>query len=203
MHLLDMTGARPCVGRALAVTLMASATLLAASGGQSLAHGNQGHPARIHEGSCEALGSVSFRLNGVGAPASLDNAPVATPTTVNPETAYQVMLSETTIDGTLDDLLDGEHAVMIYASDEAMESIACGNLGGAMRGEELITGLAEAGVPGHLGFAIFTPEGDKTVVSIILGHGMAPVSASDATAVHDQAEGEQEDGSATAATPGA
>ncbi|MDQ2652411.1 MAG: hypothetical protein M3Z20_05125 [Chloroflexota bacterium] len=178
MHLLRVPGVWRCVGRALAVTLVAGATLLGASGGPSLAHGNQGHPARIHEGSCEALGPVSFPLNGVGAPADLANAPVATPTTVNPDTAYQVMLSETTIDGTLDDLLASEHALMIYASAEAMESIACGNLGGAMRGEELITGLAEAGVAGHLGFAIFTPNGDQTVVSILLGHAMAPVSAS-------------------------
>jgi hypothetical protein len=178
MHLLRVPGAWRCVGRALVVTLVAGATLLAVSGGPSLAHGNQGHPARIHEGSCEALGPVSFQLNGVGAPADLANAPVATPTPVNPDSAYQVLLSETTIDGTLDGLLASDHAVMIYASDEAMESIACGNLGGAMLGEELITGLAEAGVPGHLGFAIFTPEGDQTVVSIILGHAMAPVSAS-------------------------
>jgi hypothetical protein len=216
MHLLGESAARLCVGRALAVTLVAGATLLGASGERVLAHEGHGHPARIHEGSCEALGPVSFRLNGVGAEVDLDNAPVATPTTVNPDTAYQVMLSETTIDGALDDLLAGEHAVMIYESDETMESIACGNLGGAMLDDALITGLAESGIPGHLGFATFTPDGDQTVVSIILGHAMAPVSASGVTADHDHPEGEddhaetsaegeheEEDDHDAVATPGA
>ena len=66
---------------ALAVALSA----VAAVGGTALAHEEHGHPARIHEGSCEALGPVAFRLNGVGGSVDLDNAPVATPTAVNPD----------------------------------------------------------------------------------------------------------------------
>ena len=162
----------------LAVALGATALLAGLS--PALAHEEHGHPARIHEGSCEALGPVAFRLNGVGGSVDLDNAPVATPTAVNPDSAYQVMVSETTIDGTIEDLLAGEHAVMIYESDEAMDAIACGNVGGALNGETLVTGLAEAGVPGHIGFALFRPEGDQTDVLVILGHGLAPVSASGA-----------------------
>ena len=146
--------------------------------GSALAHEEHGHPARIHEGSCQELGPVAFRLNGVGGSVDVDNAPVATPTAVNADSAYQVMVSETTIDGTIDDLLAGEHVVMIYESDEAMDAIACGNIGGALNGETLVTGLAEAGVPGHMGFALFRPEGDQTDVLVIFGHGLAPISAS-------------------------
>jgi hypothetical protein len=145
----------------------------------------------------------------VGGSVDLDNAPVATPTAVNPDLAYQVMVSESTIDGTIEDLLVGEHAVMIYESDEAMDAIACGNVGGALNGETLVTGLAEAGVPGHIGFALFRPEGNQTDVLVIFGHGLAPISASGAPAEGDHADdgdmaqehqADEEDGHA-AATP--
>jgi hypothetical protein len=174
-----------------------------------LAHAEHGHPSAIHEGTCEQLGRLVFRLNGVGGSVDVDNAPVATPTTVNPTGAYQVMVSQTTIDGALDDLLAGEHAVMVYESDEEMTAISCGNVGGAQSGDTLITGLAEMGVPGHSGFAIFRSEGDQTSVEVLIGHGLAPVSsagkASDADHddAHDEANDEEhaDDVSNAAATP--
>ena len=156
------------------------ATALLAGPSPASAHEEHGHPARIHEGSCQELGPVAFRLNGVGGSVDVDNAPVATPTAVNSDSAYQVMVSETTIDGTIEDLLAADHAVMVYESDEAMDAVACGNVGGALNGETLVTGLAEAGVPGHIGFVLFRPEGDQTDVLVILGHGLAPISASGA-----------------------
>jgi hypothetical protein len=100
---------------------------------------------------------------------------------------------------------------MIYESDEAMDAIACGNLGGARGETTLVTGLAEAGVPGHIGFALFRSEGEQTAVQVILGHGLAPVSASGGAPVMDQGNGDEtalehkdgeEDGHA-AATPAA
>lgn len=165
---------------AVIIAIVLGAAAVIAGPGPARAHEAHGHPARIHEGSCEDLGPVAFRLNGVGGSVDLDNAPVATPTVVNPDSAYQVLVGETTIDGAIDDLLGAGHAVMVYESDEAMDAIACGNVGGVIDGDTLITGLAEAGVPGHLGFALFRPDGEQTVVSVILGHAMAPVSASGA-----------------------
>jgi hypothetical protein len=160
----------------------------------ALAHEEHGHPTRIHDGTCEALGPVAYRLNGVGGSVDLDNAPIATPTAISSDAAYQVLISETTIDGSIEDLLAGDHAVMIYESDEAMDAIACGNVGGALNGNTLFTGLAEAGVPGHIGFALFRSEGDQTIVSVILGHGLAPISASDGRAAEDHVdEGEMAD----------
>ena len=183
----------------------------AAVAGLTLAHEEHGHPTRIHEGTCEELGPVAFRLNGVGGSVDLDNAPVATPTAVNVDSSYQMLVSETVIDGSLEELLAEQHALMIYESEEAMEAIACGNIGGARTPELLATGLAEAGIPGHIGFALFRPDGDRTEVLVVLGHGLAPVSASGAQATKDPAsednavrdhQGDEEDGHA-AETPGA
>ena len=159
----------------LAAVLVVAATL------SGLAHAADGHPVRIHEGTCDVLGRVDYRLNGVGASVDLAGAPLATPPTVNPSEAYQIMVSDTVIDAPLQALLTGDHALMIYASDEAMDSVACGNIGGAMVGDALITGLAETGVAGHTGFAIFRPEGDKTDIEVIIGHGLSPVSAAGAS----------------------
>ena len=93
-----------------------------------------------------------------------------------------MVVSETTIDAPLDEVMAAAHAVMLYESDEAMEAIACGNVGGALAGDMLITGLAEANMPGHVGFALFQPAGEETVVTVIVGHAMAPVSASSGVA---------------------
>jgi hypothetical protein len=175
--------------------------VVAAVAGPVLAHEEHGHPTRIHEGSCEALGPVAFRLNGVGGSVDLDNAPVGTPTAVNPDAAYQMLISETTIDGTIEDLLASEHAVMIYESDEAMDAIACGNVGGALSGNTLVTGLAEAGVPGHIGFALFRSEGDQTVVLVVLGYGLEPVSASGAAGEDHASDDEAAEDGHAAATP--
>ena len=118
----------------------------------------------------------------------------------------KVMIGETAIDGTIEDLLAGEHAVMVYESDEAMDAIACGNVGGALTGNTLVTGLGQAGMSGHIGFALFPSEGDQTLVQVVLGHGLAPISASGANTGEDHMDedhamqNDMEDGYA-AATP--
>ncbi|MCC7024423.1 MAG: hypothetical protein IT338_16475 [Thermomicrobiales bacterium] len=180
--------ARSTRGRALAAFATFGMVMLIASAGPVVAHEGHGHPARIHEGTCDDLGRVAYRLNGVGANIDLDGAPLATPEAINPSTSYQIMTSETTIDGQIPDLLASDHAVMVYESDDNMNAIACGNLGGAMEGDRLITGLAEARIPGHIGFALFQPEADGTLVTIIFGHAMAPMSASGAVDDHAHAD---------------
>ena len=47
--------------------------------GHTLAHAADGHPARIHEGSCEATGAAAEQLTGVGATVSLEGTPIAEP----------------------------------------------------------------------------------------------------------------------------
>ena len=190
------------------LAVCASAAILLMSGGATLAHEAHGHPARIHEGSCEALGAVAFRLNGVGGSVDVEGAPIATPTAVNDPAAPEVVLSETAIDAPLETLLGADYAIMVYESDEEMSAITCGNLGGAMLGETLVTALSESGVPGHVGFAVFRPEDEKTVVSLYLAHGLAALSAAGAGADehaesedgdHEHEDGDDHDAAATPA----
>jgi hypothetical protein len=192
-------------GRWWAVGACIAAGVTLTGAGSTLAHEAHGHPARIHEGTCEALGPVAFRLNGVGGSVDLDSAPVATPTAVNVPAAHEVVLSETLIEAPVADILGAEHAVMVYESDEEMTAITCGNIGGAMLDDTLVTALAESGVPGHVGFAVFHPEGEGTGVSLYLAHGLAELSAAGAGA-DDHAEGEadyphEEDEQDAQATP--
>jgi hypothetical protein len=158
---------------------------LVASAGLARAHAADGHPAKIHEGTCEALGRVAYPLTGVGASVDLGRMPIATPAAVNPQLSYQVMISETTILASMETLLSGEHAVMVYDSDEDFQAVACGNIGGALMGDTLVVGLAEMSVPGHTGFALFRPVGDQTIVTFLFGHGLSPISASQEMADHD------------------
>lgn len=176
--------------------------LLAGSQHGAYAHGADGHPARIHEGTCEALGPVAYQLNGVGAQVDLDEAPLATPTVINPETSVPVMVSTTTIEGSLDDLMASDLALMIYESDEEMEAIACGNLGGARFGDELVTGLRETGTSGNVGFALFQSKGEQTQVTLLLGPAM-PSGTSDGAAEAHNGDDQVEGGDDAVATPSA
>jgi hypothetical protein len=170
------------LGQCLALALGLGLLALPGNGELTLAHAADGHPARVHEGTCEALGPVAFPLTGVGAAVDLDQQPIATPTTVNPQSSYQIMESETIVPMTLQDLLTSDHAVMIYDNDVDMQGVACGTVGGALLGDTLAVGLAEMGVPGHTGFALFRADGDQMDVTVLIGHAMAPVSASGGSA---------------------
>lgn len=182
---------------------------LTLSPGSVLAHTEDGHPVRIHAGTCQSLGPVAFSLTGVSASVDLDGNHVATPQPVNADKAYQVMTSESTIATTVEDLLASDHAVMIYDNDEDMQAIACGNLGGALLGDTIAAGLGEVGIPGHVGFALLQPEGEQTDVTILIGHAMSPVSAGGAAPAMAEMTGgsshqhESEEGHDAMATPAA
>jgi hypothetical protein len=162
------------VAALLAITMVIESSI---GPGSILAHAADGHPARIHQGTCQSLGPVAFPLAGVGASVDLDGNAIATPQAVNPEIAYQVMTSESTIAATVEELLATDYAVMLYDNDEDMQAIACGNVGGALIDDTLAVGLGEIGIPGHVGFALFQPSGEQTDVTILIGHAMSPVSA--------------------------
>lgn len=158
--------------------------LCSAAVSTGVAHSEHGHPVKIHQGSCDELGAVAYTLTGVGAEVDQDGKAVDPGSAVNEDTSYQVLKSTTTLSTSIDQLLAEPLSIMVYESDENLEGIACGNLGGLRlssdQGEELAVGLAEVNVPGHTGLAVFeaTPENPGLVeVGIYIGHAMSPVSA--------------------------
>ncbi|MCC6312661.1 MAG: hypothetical protein IT337_01510 [Thermomicrobiales bacterium] len=180
-----MNQGRRVIRRAGTVLALGALLGTAATGPGVLAHAAHGHPAKIHQGTCDDYGAVAFPLNGVGGEVDLSGAPVKPVTAVNERNAYQVLYSETEIATTLDDLLAEPRALVVYASDDDLSAMSCGNLGGARIGDELAVGLAESGMPGHSGIAVLDPDGDQTEVKIYLGHALAPVSAQQGGAAHD------------------
>jgi hypothetical protein len=142
------------------------------------AHAADGHPVRIHGGTCDNLGAVVFPATGVGATVSPDGTPIPEVEHFGSERAVPVQTSETTFDTNLSSFVKGDHAIVIYESDEAMdEEIACGTIGGAltaqmagmvMPGDELAIGLTEVNDSGHSGIALFTAAGPKSTLRIFL-----------------------------------
>lgn len=167
-----------CIAVLLIATVMAlmdTTTIAAASRAT-------GHPARIHDGSCDATGVVAEQLTGVGATVTREGTPIPAIEPTGSPMAFPIEISRTVIETRMSDLLESPHAIVVYASDGATdEVIAYGNIGGAlmmqmpgiiMPGDELPVWLASKGSSGRSGVALLRLEvGGKTSVTIYLGYG--------------------------------
>ena len=147
--------------------------------GVSLAHEADGHPARIHEGSCDALGRVTEKLTGIGAEINAEGTPVPAVDLVGSAAATPLDLSTTSLAVPMHDLVDAPHALVVYASDEAMDqTLACGDIGGSVMmqnpgapgpGDELAIWLSATGDAGRPGLALLrAEEGDTSSITVIL-----------------------------------
>ncbi len=150
----------------------------------AVAHEADGRPARIHEGTCDALGRVVHQLTGVGAAISLEGSPIPAPEAVGAEDAVPIALGTTSLEAAMADLTDIPHAIAVYESDEAMDRmLVCGNVGGAMMmqmpgmampGDELAVWLSPQGDSADAGVALLRSEvGGATSVTVMLGEGLA------------------------------
>lgn len=165
------------------------------------AHEADGHPARIHRGSCDDLGAVAYELTGVGAVVTPDGTPVATPEIVGTAGASPSQVSETTLKTSLSQLTKDPYAIAVYESDEAMDQmILCGNIGGVitaqmpsmiMPGDVLTVWLPATENSGHAGVALLQANGLRAIVRLIL-----PAESSS-----DVASGAESAASAVSATP--
>jgi plastocyanin len=104
-------------------------------------------PAAIVSGTCASPGTTAFKLAAVSATGLVQGTPMATMTANGNATPNQPVLeSVTTIKSTLDDLNDGDHAIVVMGSASGSSLIACGEIGGAMIGpNDLPVGLAPVG----------------------------------------------------------
>jgi plastocyanin len=166
---------RRLVRAASIVGVMGLAMLGPVSAAQESAHAP--HPAHIHSGSCAQLGDVVAPLKDVAEPEG-DHSGAST--------AFPLETSETIVDMTLQDILDGDHAVNVHKSaDEIGVYIACGDIGGVVSTDEggrteLVIALGELNDSGYYGVAnIGIDEGsDQTEVTVTIIEPGAMVSGS-------------------------
>ena len=159
------------IGLPMVVISMAIAMISGPGAGSARAQDDVAtlHPVHIHTGTCDDLGDVVVPLSDVGSGAVRDGTPVAAAEPTGPESAIPVLVSMTTVDLPLADIVDGGHAINIHESaDNIGNYIACGDIGGAMMGDSLVIGLAELNDSGAFGIALLEDSGDQTRVSIYL-----------------------------------
>lgn len=178
-------------------TLFGIVALTAASGAGTSAHEGHGKPALIQTGTCDALGGAAFTLIGVGAKEDTDGLPVATQAAIGPETAAPLTTSTSTVDATVETIVDGGHAIAVYASDEEMDNpITCGVVGGIQLGDDLVVGLSPVGDEGMGGIALLRNSGTQSTVTIVLNEGTGH-GAEEAGHGHEEEEHGHDGGAAT------
>jgi len=140
--------------------LLGSAVMIS---GPASAHEGTPHPAHIHTGQCPAPGDVVFPLNDLGGENATNGTPMATEP-MGSTSAIPVDMSLTTVDSALNDLLDGNHAIVVHESKENIQNyILCGDLGGTVvGGTDLAIGLGQLNDSGYSGVAWLHDNGDGT-----------------------------------------
>lgn len=135
------------------------------------------HPAHIHEGTCDTLGSVVHPLTDVGLAPAADGM-MSEPMMMH---ASEVLTSVTVVEANLDDLLAGEFAINVHESAENIQNyVACGEISGVIRMHRqsdappgLVIPLRELNDSGFAGVAWLEPTSDtQTTVTIFLAEGL-------------------------------
>jgi uncharacterized cupredoxin-like copper-binding protein len=167
------------------------AALLVAGAPASAQDEMASHPAHIHEGTCEELGEVAFALTNVSMTGMMEGmmgGEDATPTTgdvggmMGAETAIMVETSATVVEASLEEIVEGGHAINVHESEENIdEYIACGDIGGMLMGpmemggrtmgEMLVIGLGELNGSGYTGVATLEDMDAETLVTVYLVQG--------------------------------
>ncbi len=187
---LSRTRRRMTPAASLLAAVAAGAALLGSFAPTSAQNEMQAHPAHIHEGTCDELGEVVFPLTKVSETGMMDGMMGGTPEAdatpmemgepVGAETAFGVETSFTLVDATLEEIVEGGHAINLHQSEENIEEyIACGDIGGRIEtgpgtdeGGTLVVGLGELNDSGYTGIAVLEGRGDQTEVVIYLAEGL-------------------------------
>lgn len=155
------------------------------------------HPVHIHSGNCSELGEVVAPLSEVSFDYYVDGEEMAGGAFVGQASALPAMVSVTTVEIPLADILAGNHAINIHLSEDEMDQyIACGDIGGILLGEtDLPIVLSELNDSGYSGFAHLTDTGDGlTTVTVYLTEGSTEIEEtdeSDSSSSPTAAEGEE------------
>ena len=173
---------------ALAIALTLLSGLLVGRGATLAQDGGMPHPAHIHAGTCDELGEVVFPLTDVSSDMSMGMT--GTPADASADEDMEDMgdmasmtmveVSMTTVDASLDDIIDGGHAINVHESADNIENyIACGDITGTAVDGQLVIALQELNGSGYVGVAHLEEEDDSTVVHVFLLSGMGGTGSTD------------------------
>ncbi len=147
-----------------------------ASGTPAAMGAAEAHPAHIHSGTCASLGEVVYPLEDVtavdatGTPVAVMAAtPTIVPGLVTEEMMGDVVAqSSTTVEASLESLLTEQFAINVHESAENIQNyIACGDIIGVPRDNQLGIELNELNDSGFEGRAILIDNGDETTTVLL------------------------------------
>ncbi|MGE3797309.1 MAG: SH3 domain-containing protein [Thermomicrobiales bacterium] len=123
--------------------------------------------AEIIEGSCDtADGSSVFELLDIEANEGMTAVPPAA----------LMGRSVTTVESSLQDLIDTRHSIVVRASIDDPSLVACGEIGGNLQGDELAAGVRERNNSGFSGVSLLRGTNGSTLVYVFLGQGLSTVT---------------------------
>lgn len=123
--------------------------------------------AEIIEGSCDtASGSSVYELLDVEADEGMTAVPPAA----------LMGRSVTTVESSLQDLIDTRHSIVVRASIDDPSIVACGEIGGNLQGDELAAGVRERNNSGFSGVSLLRGTNGSTLVYVFLGQGLSTVT---------------------------
>ena len=169
---------------ALVAGIVVSGSLAGAQvSGTPIAEDDVPRPAHIHAGTCEELGDIVFPLDPLTG-VTIQGSPVASPIVEDPASpevvqGEVVIESITEVDASLEDILGGEHAINVHASQENIDVyIACGNITGEPTDGMLRIDVNELNDSGFAGFAVLESNDDNTTtVTVTLRDLSVPIEA--------------------------
>lgn len=123
--------------------------------------------AEIIEGSCDtAAGDSIFELLDLEADEGVTAVPPA---------AF-ISRSVTTIQASIDELLDTRHSIVVRTSPDDPSLVACGEIGGIRVGDELAAGIKERNNSGYSGISLLRGANGSTLVYLFLAQGLSTLT---------------------------
>jgi len=138
-----------------------------------------GFPVAVHQGTCQdPTAQPAFDIGNATAPGTDQPEELET---IGEQSGPILVVSQGTIDSSLDDLGQG-NVIAVHASPDDFETIvACGGIAGAKADGRVAIPLAPAGESTTVGVAILEEDGDQTQATVYIFDTLPPDEATPAS----------------------
>ena len=127
--------------------------------------------AEIIEGTCDtADGASVFELIEIDAGENVVAVPPA---------AF-MSRSVTTVESSIDDLVDTRYSIVVRISPDDPTIVSCGEIGGVRQDDELAVGIKERNNSGYSGVSLIRGTNGTSLVYVFLGRGLSTVTTAPA-----------------------